>query len=172
MHAHELQDEFSTRLTLYGLDERARQRLQQLWAVIEPQLAAAVDDFVTESLMIAHVAPIYRAHRETIRETVLAHYRALLCGRFDRAYADACMATLRQHAAIGLEARARLFAGNCVLRRASTAIARRYWFSAATVDAYVKIVTQAIMFDLAITITLHQKFTEQEREDKRRQVDQ
>ena len=92
--------EFAPRVALYRIDDNARQRLQRLWPLIEPHLPAAIDDFLDESLKIAHVAAIYRTHHDATRETVLAHYRALLRGTFDQAYADACAETVRQHDAV------------------------------------------------------------------------
>jgi methyl-accepting chemotaxis protein len=171
MLTDELHAELAPRLVLYGLDTAARQRLQALWPLFEPLLPEAIDEFLTESTMIAQVAPIYAAHRDAIREVVLAHYRALLRGTFDLSYANACQDTLRQHAAIGLEARARIFAGNCVLRKATGALARKYWFSNSTVAAYSKIVAQTIMFDLAITVTLHATEGKRSREAKREALD-
>jgi methyl-accepting chemotaxis protein len=164
--------EFAPRLALYRIDDNACQRLQRLWPLIEPHLPAAIDDFLDESLKIAHVAAIYRTHRDGARATLLAHYRALLRGTFDQAYADACAETVRHHAAIGLDARARIFAGHCVLRKAMAVIARSHRFSAASVAASIQVIEQAIMFDVAITVTMHVQIAAKSQEAKRALLEQ
>jgi methyl-accepting chemotaxis protein len=171
MTPENLQAEFASRLVLYGLDEDARGRLQEIWPLLEPHLPDAVDEFVTKAAMIPHVAEIYKVHREAIRDNVLSHYRALLPGRFDQAYADACRETLRQHAAIGLESRARIFAGNCVLRKAIDVLATKYRFFPAKLASRSKAVSQAVMFDAAITATMHVQAGAQTQQTRRRQVD-
>jgi methyl-accepting chemotaxis protein len=168
----ELQAELDPRLALYGLDQEACKRLRLTWPLIEPHLAAAIDEFVASSKTMAYVTRIFAAHGGAIRETELTHFRALLRGTFDSDYVAACLQTVQQHTAVGLEARAHLFAGHCVLRAATTMLAQTYWFSAANVAAGTKLIAQAVMFDAAIVATLHLRAEAQSKEAKRKAVDQ
>jgi len=165
--------EFGPRLVLYQLDEQACQRMRQLWPALEPHLPAAIDEFIDQSRRtITHLTSIYDTHRQAVRNALLVHYSALLRGTFDQAYADACDATVRQLVAMGLDARARIFAGHCVLRKATSVIARSHWFSAATIAANIEVVEQAIMFDVAITVTMYVKAAAKSQERRRALMDQ
>jgi methyl-accepting chemotaxis protein len=166
-----LHAELAPRLAHYGLHESARQRLQQIWPTIEPHLPTAIDDSDAAAMKMAHVAHIHAEHGDIICATALAHFRALLRGTFDSDYAAACLQTARQHAAIGLETRAHIFAGYCVLRAVTSVLTRKYWYSAARVGALTKLVAQAIMLDSAIMVTLSLRAEAKARETKRQAVD-
>ncbi len=167
----ELRAELQPRLVLYGIDEPVRQRLQYLWPLFEPELPEAIDLFVKNSATVAHVAPVYAVHRDAVRETVLAHYRALLPGTFDKPYAEALRRTLKQHVAVGLDERARIFAAECVLAKVIATLSRKYWFSAATVAAYSKIVVQTIMCDLAVSVSMHVQARSKAQETRREEIE-
>jgi methyl-accepting chemotaxis protein len=171
MLAEELHAALTPRLVLYGLDETAQRDLQALWPLFEPLLPAAIEEFLNTLTVIPHVAPIIVDHREATRAVLLTHYRALLQGTFDLAYAEACLATLRQHTEIGIEARGRIFAANCVLRKVTDALARKYWFSAAKAAAYSQLAAQTILFDAAITVSMHIEASVDSREAKRQARD-
>jgi methyl-accepting chemotaxis protein len=172
MPPHELHAEFATRLESYGIDERARARLQQAWPLLEPHLPAAIDAFVARASKMPQIAHIYAKHGALIREIELSHFRILLSGVFDDAYAEHCKRSAEQHIFVGAEARIRLNSGNFVLRKTIDILTRRFWFSAATVAAYTKVIAQAIMFDAAITSTMHVHSVARAQEAKRKLVDQ
>jgi methyl-accepting chemotaxis protein len=139
---------------------------------LEPILPELIDRFVVMSAKMEHVKSIYAVHSRSVYETVLAHYRALLRGTFDDSYLDVCRETVRQHTEVGLEARARIYASQCVLDGAITMLSRKYWFSAATLGAYCRIVAQAIQLDLALTVAMHAQAGVARHEAKRKQVEQ
>src|SRR5262245_13722176 len=102
---HEVHAELTPRLEAYGLDEKARLRLQKLWPMLEPHLPAAIDAFIVKASKIPQIAATFAKHHARIRELELAHHRHLLCGRFDDAYVECCQYASREHASIGVEAR-------------------------------------------------------------------
>jgi hypothetical protein len=63
----ELPREFAPRLLSYGLDERARQHLRETWPLIEPQLDAVLDELITGTSRLPHVAAIYAKHSKFVR---------------------------------------------------------------------------------------------------------
>ena len=172
MPQYDVQAELAPRLTAYGLDDEARARLQRLWPILEPHLPAAIDAFIASASAIPQIAATFATHHARIRELELAHHRHLLSGRFDNDYAEYCQYSAREHVAIGVEARVRLNSGCVVMRRMVDVIARRYWYSAKTVAACTKLVTQAIMCDAALTSTLHLKLAASSRMSRRKQIDQ
>jgi methyl-accepting chemotaxis protein len=171
MSKHALHAEFAPRLQAYGLDEIARRRLQRLWPTIEPHLPEAIDAFVAAASKMPMIAHIYAKHGDLIREVELSHFRVLLAGYFDDAYAESCQRSAERHIMVGAEARLRLNSGNYVLRMAVDVLSRKDWFSAATVAANAKLIAQTIMFDAAITSTLHFHLVAAAQEAKRKQVD-
>ena len=82
-------------------------------------------------------------------------------GKLDQRYAESCRQTVEQEAALGLDARMRSTAGSYVLKAAFDALARKHRFSAATVAAQARSVSQAISFDVANAMTLHRQAAEQ-----------
>ncbi|MGH6769325.1 MAG: methyl-accepting chemotaxis protein [Xanthobacteraceae bacterium] len=172
MSKHELHAELATRLESYGIDESARSRLRQAWPLLEPHLPDAIDAFVARASKMPQIAHIYAKHSALIREVELSHFRILLAGAFDDAYADHCRRSAEQHIFVGAEARIRLNSGNFVMRRTVDILTRKYWFSAATVAAHAKVIAQAIMFDAAITSTMHVHLVAKAQESKRQLVDQ
>ena len=172
MAKHEVHAELAPRLEAYGLDDEARARLQRLWPMLEPHLPAAIDAFIASASKIPQIAATFAKHHARIHELELAHYRHLLAGRFDDAYAEYCQYSAREHAAIGVEARVRLNSGCVVMRRMTDVIARRYWFSPATVAAHTKLISQAIMCDAALTSTLHLQIVAKSRASRRKQIEE
>lgn len=172
MAQYEFQAELAPRLVAYGLDDEARARLQRLWPTLEPHLPAAIDAFIASASNIPQIAATFATHHARIRELELAHHRHLLSGKFDNAYAEYCVYSAREHVAIGVEARVRLNSGCVVMRRMIDVIARRYWYSAKTVAACAKLVTQAILCDAALTSTLHLKLAASSRMSRRQQIEQ
>ncbi len=90
MPMHDLHAEFAPRLQAYGLDEDARRRLQQFWPLFEPHLPAAIDAFVATASKMPQLVQLYAKHSALIHEVELTHFRMLLCGVFDDAYAAQC----------------------------------------------------------------------------------
>ena len=172
MATHALHAEFGPRLQAYGFDDDARRRLQHLSPLIEPHLPAAIDAFIAAASKMPMIAHIYAKHGALIREVELTHFRVLLSGHFDDAYAESCQHSAEQHIFVGAEARIRLNSGSMVLRKAIDILSRTYWYSAATVAAHAKLVSQAVMFDAAITSTTHFRLVAAAQEAKRKQVDE
>ena len=172
MPTNALHNEFAPRLRAYGLDSDARQRLKKFWPLIEPHLPEAIDGFIVSASRMPLIAHIYAQHGALIREVELQHFRILLQGNFDDAYAERCRQSAEQHVMVGAEARIRLNSGNFVLRKSIDILSRTYWFSAATVAAYTKVVAQTILFDAAITSTMHIHLVAAAQEAKRKQIDE
>ena len=83
-----------------------------------------------------------------------------------------CQYSAREHSSIGVEARVRLNSGCMVIRVLTDVIARRYWFSPATVAANTKLISQAILCDAALTSTMHLQFVANSRASRRKQIEQ
>jgi len=162
---------FATRLALYELDAEARAILSAGFHSARPYLVCAIDEFITAGLGLPHVADIFSRHRELIRRLELPHFELLLSGRFDEAYVDSFRKTIEQEAAIGLDGRARIHVGNLVLKVALDAHARRHRLSAGRVASYGKIVAQAIAFDLAMTLALHQQVAGKAAQERAEAID-
>jgi methyl-accepting chemotaxis protein len=162
---------FEARRKMYGLDDRARRILAEVWPVIEPTLDAAIDEIVVAVRVLSRVGEIVTNNAELYKKLEAAHFRALLCGELDRDYAESCRHTVQQEAAIGLDARVRSTAGSYVLKAALGALARKYRFSAAKVVERGMVVSQALSFDVANAMTLHRQAAEQASAARRGAID-
>jgi methyl-accepting chemotaxis protein len=169
---HEVHAELTPRLEAYGLDEKARLRLQTLWPILEPHLPAAIDAFIASASKIPQIAETFARHHPRIRELELVHHRHLLCGRFDDAYVECCQYSSKEHSIIGVEARVRLNSGSVVIRRMTDVIARRYWYSPATIAADAKLLAQAILCDAALTSTMHLQIVASSRASRRERLEE
>jgi methyl-accepting chemotaxis protein len=171
MASNDLVQAFDGRLAFLGLDDRARRILAATWPVIAPHLEQAIDEFLAATKNLPHVAATIAQNKNLIKKLELAHFATLLGGKLDEHCAESCRETVRQEAAIGLDARIRSAAGNFVLRAALDALARRRRFSAAWVAERAKIVSQVISFDISSAMTLHRQAAEQARAAQRGAID-
>jgi methyl-accepting chemotaxis protein len=172
MPSIDLPPEFAGRMALYHLDGRAIGILKETWPIVRPELGPAIEEFIAHALNLKHVAALFVEHKDLIRQVETAQFDALMSGAFDNQYLDRCRQSVQQARAIGLEGRARIGVGNVVLRRALDALARHHRFSAATVAERGKVVAQAILFDIATTMTLHLQAEAQAREGRRKLIDE
>src|SRR6204780_379720 len=162
---------FEARLKLYSLDDLARRILAESWPVIEPGLDDAITEIIVAIRVLPRIGEIVAKNAELYKKLEAAHFRALLGGKLDGAYAESCRHTVLQEAAMGLDARVRSTAGSYVLKAALDALARKHRFSAAKVAERGRVVSQAISFDVANAMTLHRQAAEQASAARRGAID-
>jgi methyl-accepting chemotaxis protein len=167
----ELPSHFRARLKLYGLNEAAIAELRRLWPTIEPALHQGLDAFIEAERQMPTVATVFQAHGDLIRRLETDHFRLLLSGQLDDAYALSCRSLSEQETNIGLSPRTRLIAANFVTRAACDALARRHRLSGGRVAAGCKLIVQAVGFDLAMTTTVSQDAQLNASERRRRAVE-
>src|ERR1700692_234555 len=163
---------FEARLALFCLDDRARRILAETWPVIEPGLDEAITEIIVAIRVLPRIGEIVGKNAELYKKLEAAHFRRLLGGKLDGAYAESCRHTVQQEAAIGLDARVRSTAGSYVLKAALDALARKYRFSAAKVAERGRVISQAISFDVANAMTLHRQAAEQASAARRGDIDE
>jgi methyl-accepting chemotaxis protein len=163
--------EFEARRSFYKIDERVCSVLALTWPTIAPTISVAIDDVVEGIISLPNIGKVAAPHRDSIIKLELAHFQALLGGSLDQRYAESCRRTVKQEAAIGLDARIRSSAGNSVLRRALDALARTHRFAPAKLAERAKIVSQVISFDVANAMTLHRQAAEQAAHARRGEID-
>jgi methyl-accepting chemotaxis protein len=95
-----------------------------------------------------------------------------MTGNFDIEYHESCRRTVERMTSFGLEARGRVLAGTLLLSRSLELIAKRHRFSGAAVAESSKILTRAVLFDIATTSTLALRAKEQIAEARRLEVDE
>ena len=171
MPATELLQAFEARLSLYGLDDRARDVLAEAWPLLEPELERVIDEGLAAIRVMPRVGDIVAAKAGVLRGLELAHFRALLGGRLDRAYAELCQHTVAQEAALGLDARMRSFAGTNILNAGLSQLARRHRFNPAKAAARSAMLAKVIGFDVANAMTLHRQAAEAAQRERRRVID-
>ena len=162
---------FEARLALYGLDDRARCAIAEMWPVIAPHLERAVDENIAATIKMAFVGKIVAQNAHLLKKLELAHFSALLGGKLDHHYAELCRDTLEQEVLIGLDARMRGIAGSFVLQAALDALARKYRFSPVRLVECSKIISRVICFDIASAMTLHRQSVEQAALVRRQAID-
>jgi methyl-accepting chemotaxis protein len=171
MSLPEVAPELAARLANYELDERARRMLREMCPLIEPQIAAAIDEVIVGATKLVQVAAIYARHGKEIRQIEMAQFRALLSADFDTHYLETSRSTVEQETALGFEGRARLNCGAAVLRHAIDVLARKHRFSPASLAMRTKILTQAIFFDIATTSTYQLQRTKEINATRRKAID-
>lgn len=152
----DLPTHFQARLKLYGLDEAACLQLAKLWPVIEPGISRAVEDFIVAEKQMPTVAAIFMQHDDLIRDLTLTHMRLLLSGSLDQRYAESCQHVSEQQYRIGLTPRTQMIASNMVQRAAFEALGRKFRFSPRKIVQGGQVVSKALAFDIATTLTLYQ----------------
>jgi methyl-accepting chemotaxis protein len=171
MYSTDLVQAFEARLSLYGLDDRSRHALAEVWPVIEPHLEQAVDEIAVAVRVLARVGAAVAQNEAFFKKLELSHFRALLGGRLDRNYAESCRHTVHQEAALGMDARIRNTGGNYVLSAVLKVLARKYRFSSAKVSSYSTVVAKVISFDVSNAITLHREAADQATAARRGAID-
>src|ERR1700733_11804838 len=115
MHSADLVQAFEARLSLYGLDDRSRRALAEVWPLIEPHLEQAIDEIAVAVRVLPRISGAVAQNETFFKKLELSHFRALLGGKLDRDYAESCRHTVHQEAALGMDARIRSTGGNYVL---------------------------------------------------------
>ena len=162
---------FEARRAIYRLDETARAVLAETWPVIAPHLEAAIDDMLSALTRLPTITKAVSENRDLIKQLEVAHFQALLGGRIDENYAEACRQTVKREAEIGFDARVRSTSGSFVLRMAIDVLTRKHRFSAAKLAQRSIAVSQAISFDVANAMTLHRQAAEEAAHSRRGAID-
>ena len=145
--------------------------LREMRPLIEPLLQSAIDEVISGAAKLVQVAEIYRQHGKEIREVEIAQFRALLSAEFGEHYLEVCRNTIEQETVMGFEGRARLNCGAAVLRHAIDAIGRKYWMIPSAISTRVKILSQAIFFDIATTSTYFLQRAKETNAARRKMID-
>jgi methyl-accepting chemotaxis protein len=161
---------FDARLKLYAIDETTCARLRELWPIVGPSLADAIDKFIEMEKLMPPVAKVFEVHGPFIRDLELNHWRLLLSGRLDQKYVESCKHVSEQGNRLGLNPRTRIFSGNLILEAAADAIARRFPFSARKAAAYTKILAKVISFDITTAATFYQDAASDAAEARRQKI--
>jgi methyl-accepting chemotaxis protein len=166
-----LPSHFAPRLKLYGIDAQTCAELRRLWPVTEPALLTGIDRFIEAEKVMPSVDKIFQAHADWIRKVETEHLRLVLTGRLDNSYAESCRRLSEQEQDIGLTPRTRMIAGTMILQAVTDALASKYRFSTRKFAAAEKVVSRAIAFDIATTMTFYQDGALASSETRRKQIE-
>jgi methyl-accepting chemotaxis protein len=164
--------ELAARLANYTLDERARGLLLELAPLVEGLLANAMDQVIAGASNLPKVAATYARHSGEIKRIELAQFRAMLRAEFSPEYLEQCRKTVEEETALGFEGRARINAGAAVFRVAVAALLEKHRFSPAALAERVRVLSQAIFFDIANTSTIFLQRAEQANSMRRKEIDE
>jgi hypothetical protein len=167
----ELVPGFDDRLALYHIDDGARAVIAEIWPALAPHIEPTIDEVIEAVVKLQGIAATVPAKKELVRKLEVAHFQALLGGKLDERYAEACSQTVRAEAAIGLDARMRMTAGSYVLGMALEVLSRTHRFSSGKVAARVKVLSQVIGLDVSNAMTLHRQAAEQAALKRRGAID-
>jgi methyl-accepting chemotaxis protein len=166
-----LPSHFESRLALYGIDRAACDELARLRPLLEPALHKGIDQFIEAERQMPSVAAVFQVHGEWIRKVEAEHLTLVIGGQFDQRYARSCMVLSEEEQKIGLTPRTRMIAGTIVLQTATDALAAASRFSTATLAARIKLVSRALAFDIATTMTYYQDGALAKSETRRKEIE-
>jgi methyl-accepting chemotaxis protein len=166
-----LPSHFEPRLRLYGIDQSCCDELRRLWPILEPALHQGIDRFVQAERNMPSVSAIFQVHAEWIRKIETDHLRMVLSGRFDERYAESCQILSEQEQKIGLTSRTRMIAGTMILQAGIDAVAAHSRFSARKVAERSKLLSRALAFDIATTMTYYQDGALAQSETRRKEIE-
>ena len=161
----------AARLANYEIDDQARLMLRDMAPLVEQELNGAIERVIGGAAKLKAVATIYRNHGSDFRRIEGAQFRALLAGEFGSGYVECCRRTVEQESALGFEHRARLNCAAAVYRYAIAAMARKYRYAPSKLADRMRVLSQAIFFDLATTSTYQLQRTEQAATARRKAID-
>ena len=162
---------FEARLALYQFDASALRTLGEIWPLLMPILDPTIRRTLTAATKLPRSGEIIAANMARLIEIETVHFHAVLGGKLDEHYADACQRTAQQHAALGLDARLRGFSGGEVTRAAFDVLARRYRFAPAKFAERFKLLSRAINFDIATAMTFYRLAAEASATARRDAID-
>jgi methyl-accepting chemotaxis protein len=172
MAQNDLVQAFEARLALYSLDDESRRILAECWPLVAPHLETAIDEIVIAVRVLPRVGKTVAENTGFFRKLQLDHFRALLGGKLDRDYAEACRHTVHQEAAMGMDGRIRSTAGSYVLKAAMEALGRKYRFSSSKVVVCSVVLSKVISFDVSNGMTLHRQAAEEAAVQRRGVIDE
>jgi methyl-accepting chemotaxis protein len=172
MATMELIEGYQGRRALYRLDDRAMSIMKETWPLISPQVEPAIDRFLFESANVPLMADAIARNLSTIKKLEITHFESLLGGDIGNLYVELCRTTVKEEAAVGLDARIRSSAGNHVLTAAIRAISRKFRFAPAKISERCCVVSQVIGFDIANAMSLHKEAAELSSHARRHFIDQ
>ena len=164
--------ELAARLANYALDDHARLVLRDMGPVIEPHLDGAINQVIAGAAKLVRVAAIYERHGDEIRRIEIAQFRALLKAGFDADYVETCRKTIEEETSFGFEGRARINCAAAVFRVAVAALAREHRFSSGKLAERLRVLSQALFFDLANTSTFYLQQVEEAASVRRKVIDE
>jgi methyl-accepting chemotaxis protein len=166
-----LPSHFESRLRLYGINRSCCEELRRLWPILEPALHEGIDRFVEAEKEMPSVSAIFQVHAEWIRKVETEHLRLVLSGHFDQHYAESCRILSEQERNIGLTSRTRMIAGTMILQAGIDIIAAHSWFSTRKVAQQCKLLSRALAFDIATTMTYYQDGALAKSETRRKEIE-
>ncbi|HEX5780224.1 MAG TPA: globin-coupled sensor protein [Xanthobacteraceae bacterium] len=166
-----LPSHFDSRLRLYGIEPQCCETLRGLWPVLEPALRAGIHRFIEAEKVMPSVDKIFRAHAEWIGKTETDHFHFVLSGRFGDDYAESCRVLSAEEQKIGLTSRTRMIAGTMIVQETTDALVRHFRFSRRRFAEASKIVSRAVAFDIATTMTFYQDGALVQSESRRKQIE-
>jgi methyl-accepting chemotaxis protein len=166
-----LPSHFESRLALYGIDRGACDELARMWTLLEPALRKGIDQFIEAERQMPSVAAVFQGHGEWIRQVEGEHLALVLGGHFDQRYAKSCMVLSEEEQKIGLTPRTRMIAGTIVLQAAIDALAAASRFSSGKLADRIKLVSRALAFDIATTMTYYQDGALAKSETRRKEIE-
>ena len=129
--------------------------MRETWPLVSQHLERVIDAFLTEASSVSIMADAITSNLCSIKTLEMNHFTSLLSGELGADYADLCRRTVKEEAAMGLDARIRSSAGNHVLTAAIKEISRKYRFFPGDIAARSCAVSQVIGFDIANAMSLH-----------------
>lgn len=162
---------FSDRLDLYGITKEFCEELRTYRPLFEKAVEKGLFQLLNGSSKMPAVEPIYLAHGKAILALEKNHLSELLRGRFDEAYARSCCFVTKEEHAIGLYPKSRISLSRHIICACSQMAGRRWWFNGLKVGRVVQILSTALTFDLATTLTIFESAVMKQLEDRRQEVD-
>jgi hypothetical protein len=158
------------RLVCYGIDDRTRAMLREVWESLEPQVDSIVEELLHRAAKLPHGAVIDAERGERIVAIERDHMRLLMTDDFGAGYRDSCRRAA-ELAEYGFETDGRMLLAALVMARASALLAAEHRFAGAALAERTSALMRAMVCDIATVSALALQAREESAEARQREVD-
>jgi methyl-accepting chemotaxis protein len=165
-------DETNETLRLFGLDTATLAHLRAAAGAREAAMPAILDEFYATIARFETLAPLIEGRTDRLKSVQSRHWQRLFSGNFDAAFTDSVRRVGEAHHRIGLKPLPYIAGYSLILRQLLAATIRRHPFKPSQAIKEAQAMASALLYDMALAITVYEDVLIAEREARQRATEQ